>query len=86
VKGRCEICGAFGDLVRDHDHASGMIRGMLCDPCNGRLGLYEKELRRGKQRRHGSKYVLWVFYFHRKILAHLEKNTGVAYVPFPLRK
>lgn len=81
MKGQCEICGLFGRVVRDHDHATGMIRGLLCDPCNGRLGTYEADLRKGKMRRHGGRFVTWVFYHHRKILAHLEKNTGVKYEP-----
>lgn len=35
--GRCAICGedpAQGGLVRDHDHVSGTIRGLLCQSCN----------------------------------------------------
>jgi hypothetical protein len=43
-KGRCAICGqipARGRLARDHDHAGGLIRGLLCSACNtaeGRSG------------------------------------------------
>jgi hypothetical protein len=36
-KGRCAICGqipARGGLARDHDHAGGLIRGLLCFACN----------------------------------------------------
>lgn len=33
--GRCAICGQVsGSLVRDHDHTTGLIRGLLCSPCN----------------------------------------------------
>ncbi|MDQ3764452.1 MAG: endonuclease VII domain-containing protein [Actinomycetota bacterium] len=35
--GRCAICGELpilGGLVRDHDHGSGMVRGLLCYSCN----------------------------------------------------
>lgn len=35
--GRCAICGETpvgGGLVRDHDHDSGLMRGLLCSPCN----------------------------------------------------
>ena len=51
----CDICGitvtrleAQGGsleknrLVIDHDHVTGLIRGLLCDKCNGYLGDYEK--------------------------------------------
>ncbi|WP_444949280.1 endonuclease domain-containing protein [Micromonospora ureilytica] len=36
-EGRCAVCGqghTVGRLVRDHDHASGLIRGLLCSSCN----------------------------------------------------
>jgi hypothetical protein len=42
---QCEICGTTENsgirLVRDHNHATGYVRGMLCDPCNARVGHYE---------------------------------------------
>lgn len=34
-EGRCAFCGWDGDrLVRDHDHDTDLIRGLLCGPCN----------------------------------------------------
>jgi hypothetical protein len=34
--GRCAVCGMPGQrLVKDHDHDSGIIRGLLCQRCNG---------------------------------------------------
>lgn len=46
-RGRCAICGGLGKRVRsdmrfclhvDHDHATGRIRGLLCNNCNTVLG------------------------------------------------
>lgn len=35
--GRCAVCGYRAPrLVEDHDHDSGLVRGMLCPSCNGR--------------------------------------------------
>ena len=34
IKNGCEVCGSFDNLVIDHDHKSGVIRGCLCNSCN----------------------------------------------------
>lgn len=44
---RCAICG--GPPTRqhfsiDHDHESGLIRGLLCQPCNAGLGHFKESL------------------------------------------
>jgi recombination endonuclease VII len=40
--GRCALCqratGARRALAVDHDHVSGVVRGILCSPCNKMLG------------------------------------------------
>lgn len=48
--GRCAICrepptgcGVKG-LHIDHDHATGKVRGLLCVPCNLRVGAHEDRL------------------------------------------
>ncbi|MEU9442897.1 endonuclease domain-containing protein [Streptomyces sp. NPDC048304] len=38
--GRCAICGHRRSLIEDHDHATGMTRGWLCQGCNVQEGMY----------------------------------------------
>lgn len=35
----CEACGSVTKTVVDHEHASGFVRGTLCDKCNLALGM-----------------------------------------------
>jgi hypothetical protein len=32
--GRCAGCGWVDRLVKDHDHTTGLVRGLLCHACN----------------------------------------------------
>lgn len=46
--GRCAICrcahpGGRGAWHLDHDHASGAVRGFLCQGCNNGLGLFRDD-------------------------------------------
>lgn len=34
----CELCGAYERTVFDHNHATGIFRGWLCNRCNRVLG------------------------------------------------
>lgn len=38
--GVCAICEKPSKLVIDHDHATGAFRGLLCNGCNGALGVF----------------------------------------------
>jgi hypothetical protein len=39
--GPCEICARPAKLYLDHDHATGQVRGWLCNGCNLKLGQLE---------------------------------------------
>ncbi len=49
---RCGICGKYQEknpsrsqvFHLDHDHASGKVRGILCQPCNLGLGLFKDNI------------------------------------------
>lgn len=36
--GPCPVCGREGNLVYDHDHKTGIIRGWICSKCNLGIG------------------------------------------------
>ena len=54
---RCHICGRSGYLVVDHNHSTGLVRGLLCDSCNKLLGAYERFMRDAEFRQRCAAYV-----------------------------
>jgi hypothetical protein len=75
----CEICSTSeGRLVRDHNHSTGMIRGMLCNHCNCWLGVYEANLNRERQRGK-SKYKVWVIKYESIIKSYLAQDKGIIF-------
>lgn len=48
--GKCEICGTtdpkgfYKKFHTDHDHKTGVVRGLLCDQCNKGLGNFKDSI------------------------------------------
>jgi hypothetical protein len=85
----CAICKVTGELtefpsrgariVRDHNHETGFIRGLLCNECNWNLGLLEKAPHYYYRRLARKEWRSWVYEFASEILKHLNSESRVVY-------
>lgn len=41
--GKCAVCGRSGTLYVDHDHDTGVVRGLLCPRCNTCMNVLDTE-------------------------------------------
>jgi hypothetical protein len=72
----CGICGVIGEVVRDHDHKTGFVRGLLCRQCNSWLGVFESN--KTKIRQKGRRqYLEWARRFANEIEKYLSDAAGV---------
>jgi len=64
--GQCAVCGDNDPrLVVDHDHTTGLVRGMLCPPCNRKEGArYGGIFNRYRERPPASILGVRVFYWN----------------------
>ena len=42
--GKCPICEEPGRMFVDHDHSTGLVRGLICEHCNRGLGAFRDNL------------------------------------------
>lgn len=80
----CNICKKEGTiratkegegvrLVRDHDHTTKIVRGILCEKCNAHLGTYENN------RHESRKYLKWLSLYKEDIHRHIFSTTGIKF-------
>ncbi len=46
----CEICSTEKKLCVDHNHTTGLVRGVLCVQCNGWLSVFESSRKNNEKR------------------------------------
>lgn len=75
----CRICAVSGEVVRDHDHKTGFVRGLLCIQCNSWLGVFESNKVKLKRRGRHS-YKAWEQRFGKRIDEYLKEAAEVVAV------
>ena len=78
-KGRCAICNihiidAAKTCALDHDHDTGIVRGVLCNNCNGLEGKVRSAATRAK--REGT-YLEWLEKLVQYLQHHSENRTNL---------
>ena len=80
-KGKCGICGCDMEMPRnqrgqslctvavDHNHATGQIRGLLCNKCNKGLGMFNDDIE------HLQKAIKWLEMCNEKTSVN-SSNSG----------
>jgi len=79
----CKVADGEATLVRDHDHETGFIRGILCDLCNSWLGVHESNIKRarlGRKLRGRRRFIEWLAKYKTTIDQYLKTaHTGYRY-------
>ncbi len=78
----CAFCGTdkpgvwHGKFVTDHDHVTGVVRGILCDRCNRRLGFFGDDLKKIERTvRAIRRYLTDTAAISQRVLARHRKTT-----------
>lgn len=75
--GKCAICQkgiTLAEACLDHDHSTGLVRGVLCRNCNGIEGKIKNLVTRARRWHTHQDYIGLVLKYW---LWHLEDRTGI---------
>jgi uncharacterized protein involved in tolerance to divalent cations len=83
---KCAICEATErKLIRDHNHETKMIRGVLCDRCNSYVFLFEFQVASTSL-----EYVKWLSAYQEFVENYIKQDIGIPWnqrlrIKFPKR-